>query len=215
MTSNYRMDARSAGQQRLVEAINKSVITFCTGPAGTGKTHIPIALAVDALRSGLVERIILCRPVVSASSEIGFLPGELSNKLKPYIRPLYEELLYHYSKEYLGMQIEGGTIEIEHIGTMRGRNYHRSFVVCDEAQNATIAELRLLLTRIGRHSRVVVSGDITQRDLPGESPIPAIANMLSTHDLISFVELTDEDNQRSAMSRFVDSKFASLQKLQR
>lgn len=209
----YRMEPKSEGQMALAEAIWKSSIVFSDGPAGTGKTHIPVAIAVEMLkerdRYG-IQRIVLCRPAVSSSVDIGFLPGNLIEKMDPYMRPLYDELMLHYSPEVLRMMIENKTVEICHLGMMRGRTLRRAFVICDEAQNATTSELRMLLTRIGRNSKMVISGDATQCDLGYDSPLPRIAEVMSDMQGVEYIRLTMKDCQRSPLIAEIEERFTKL-----
>lgn len=211
----YKMRALSAGQQLFIDTLNRSVITFCDGPAGSGKTHIPVAHAVDLMRnckhgSPGIKKIILCRPVVSASEEIGFLPGPLSDKLGPFMTPLMDELRYHFSREVIDSMIESERIEIAHMGMIRGRSFIETFVICDEAQNCTFAEIRLLMTRIGHHSKMTLCGDSTQSDLTFPSRFREIAEEMSDMDEVGFVTLGDEDIQRSRLIKDIEKRFTKL-----
>ncbi len=216
----YKMRALSRGQQEFIDTLNRSVITFADGPAGSGKTHIPVAHAVELMRSRKhgtpgIKKIILCRPVVSASEEIGFLPGSLHEKLGPFMTPLVDELKYHYSRDVINSMIESEQIEVAHLGMIRGRSFIESFVICDEAQNCTFAEIRLLMTRIGHHSKMTLCGDSTQSDLAFPSRFREIAEEMSTMDEVGFVQLGDDDIQRSRLIKDIEKRFTILQQRRR
>ena len=157
---------KTAGQRRYVEAIKHNDLVFGIGPAGTGKTYLAMAMAVSALKSGQVSRIILTRPAVEAGEKLGFLPGDIAAKVHPYLRPLYDALYDMMPPDALDKYIERNIIEVAPIAFMRGRTLNNSFVVLDEAQNATIEQMKMFLTRLGFDSKAVVTGDITQTDLP-------------------------------------------------
>ncbi len=157
---------KTAGQKRYVEAIKNNDLVFGIGPAGTGKTYLAMAMAVSALKTGQVSRIILTRPAVEAGEKLGFLPGDIADKVHPYLRPLYDALYDMMPPEALDKYIERNVIEVAPIAFMRGRTLNNSFVVLDEAQNATIEQMKMFLTRLGFDSKAVVTGDITQTDLP-------------------------------------------------
>src|SRR5438094_315946 len=159
--------ARSAGQRNYVEAIDKHDIVFGIGPAGTGKTYLAVAMAVSALKKDQVSRIILTRPAVEAGEALGFLPGELEQKIAPYLRPLYDALRDMLEPEEIERSIARQTIEVAPLAYMRGRTLNNAFVILDEAQNTTTEQMLMFLTRMGFDSKVVITGDITQVDLPG------------------------------------------------
>src|SRR5437868_5467703 len=159
---------KTAGQKRYTDAIRDNVITFGIGPAGTGKSYLAVALAVQALQAKQVERIILCRPAVEAGERLGFLPGDLLAKVDPYLRPLYDAVYDMLGPEGAKARLENGTVEVAPLAFMRGRTINGSFIILDEAQNTTTEQMKMFLTRIGFGSRAVVTGDITQIDLPGE-----------------------------------------------
>ena len=216
----YKMRALSRGQQEFIDTLNRSVITFCDGPAGSGKTHIPVAHAVEMMRSRKhgtpgIKKLVLCRPVVSASEEIGFLPGSLHEKLGPFMTPLVDELRYHYSRDVINAMIESEQIEIAHLGMIRGRSFIESYVIVDEAQNCTFTEIRLLLTRIGHYSKMTLCGDSTQSDLPFPSRFREIAEEMSQEDEIGFVQLDDDDIQRSKLIKNIEKRFTTLQQRRR
>lgn len=170
---------KSEGQARLMEAIDRSSMVLALGPAGTGKTYIAIAKAVDALRAGKIGRIVLCRPAVDAGENIGFLPGDMEEKLAPYLRPLYDALQDRMSAKQVKAMIAEGQIEIASVGFMRGRTLNNAFIVVDEAQNCTYTQLKMILTRLGWNSKMIVTGDPAQSDLlPELSGLAPIADKL-------------------------------------
>ncbi len=186
--------AKSKGQQALIEAIDTHNLILALGPAGTGKTYLAIAKAVDALQAGKVGRIVLSRPAVEAGENLGFLPGDMEEKLAPYLRPLYDALADRLSAKRLKSMMAEGLIEIAPIGFMRGRTLNNAFVVIDEAQNCTFGQIKMLLTRLGWHSTMVVTGDPAQSDLlPGLSGLDECATRLATLDNIAVCRLQDTD----------------------
>lgn len=209
----YKLEPRTDGQANLLHALRRSLVTFVNGPAGTGKTHIAVSYAVaQLLGNDEIQKIIMCRPLVSASNEIGYLPGDLGEKCAPYLVPLFDELSYHFSPQMIEVSIDDGTIEVVPLGMMRGRNFHRCIVICDEAQNATMSELRLLLTRIGRHTKVILAGDASQTDLrDGGGGFLHMARTLGVHDLISHVTLTPADIVRSKIVADIEELLTTAQ----
>jgi len=186
--------AKSPGQERLMEAMAAKNLVLALGPAGTGKTYLAIAKAVETLEAGKVGRIVLSRPAVEAGESIGFLPGELEDKLAPYLRPLYDALSDRMSMKRLRALIAEGAIEIAPVGFMRGRTLNNAFVVIDEAQNCTYVQLKMLLTRLGWNSTMVVTGDPNQSDLlPELSGLGTVAERLEAVDDIAVVRLSDVD----------------------
>jgi phosphate starvation-inducible PhoH-like protein len=170
---------KSEGQARLIEAIDCQNMILALGPAGTGKTYIAIAKAVEALRAGKIGRIVLCRPAVDAGENIGFLPGDMEEKLAPYLRPLYDALQDRMSAKQVKAMIAEGQIEIASVGFMRGRTLNNAFVIVDEAQNCTYVQLKMLLTRLGWNSKMIVTGDPAQTDLlPELSGLGPIADRI-------------------------------------
>ena len=165
-TRGKPIKAKTVGQRRYVDAIKKSTIIFGIGPAGTGKTFLAVAMAVRALREKQVSRIILTRPAIEAGEKLGFLPGDLQSKIDPYLRPLYDALYEMMGAENYQRQLEKGIIEIAPLAYMRGRTLDDSFIILDEAQNATPEQMKMFLTRLGFNSKAVVTGDLTQTDLP-------------------------------------------------
>ncbi len=186
--------AKSEGQTELMKAIDDSNLVLALGPAGTGKTYLAIAKAVEALEAGKVGRIVLSRPAVEAGESLGFLPGEMEDKLAPYLRPLYDALSDRLSMKRVRALMAEGAIEIAPIGFMRGRTLNNAFVVIDEAQNCTYGQMKMLLTRLGWHSTMVITGDPNQSDLlPGISGLGDVADRLEAVAGISVVRLKDVD----------------------
>ena len=186
--------AKSAGQQALMDAIDAKNLVLALGPAGTGKTYLAIAKAVEALEAGSVGRIVLSRPAVEAGESIGYLPGDAEDKLAPYLRPLYDALSDRLSMKRVRSLITEGAIEIAPVGFMRGRTLNNAFVVIDEAQNCTYGQLKMLLTRLGWHSTMVVTGDPDQSDLlPEFSGLAPVAAKLEAVANIAVVRLQDRD----------------------
>lgn len=184
----------SENQKTLMDAIDAYNMVCALGPAGTGKTYIAIAKAVEALEAGKVGRIILSRPAVEAGESLGFLPGDLEDKLAPYLRPLYDALNDRLGGKKLKHLLGDGTIEIAPVAYMRGRTLNNAFVVIDEAQNCTYGQIKMLLTRLGWHSTMVLTGDPDQTDLlPGVSGLADIAARLGTLDDVAVVQLADAD----------------------
>ena len=185
---------KSPGQKRLIEAIDAKSLVLALGPAGTGKTYLAIAKAVEALEAGRVARIVLSRPAVEAGESIGFLPGEMEDKLAPYLRPLYDALSDRISMKRVRGLIQEGAIEIAPVGFMRGRTLNNAFVVIDEAQNCTYVQLKMLLTRLGWSSTMVVTGDPGQSDLlPELSGFAPVAEKLEAVPNIGVVRLGERD----------------------
>ncbi len=184
----------TAGQKRYTDAIETSIITFGIGPAGTGKSYLAVAAAVQALQRRQVNRIVLTRPAVEAGERLGFLPGDLMAKVDPYLRPLYDALYDMVGPEGAQRLVEKGTIEVAPLAFMRGRTLNDSFIILDEAQNTTPEQMKMFLTRIGFGSKCVVTGDVTQVDLNGgRSGLASIETILSGIDDITFVHLSSRD----------------------
>ena len=185
---------KSLGQARLIEAIDQKSLVMALGPAGTGKTYLAIAKAVEALEAGKVGRIVLSRPAVDAGETLGFLPGDVEDKLAPYLRPLYDALSDRLSMKKVRALMAEGLIEIAPVGFMRGRTLNNAFVVIDEAQNCTYGQLKMLLTRLGWTSTMVVTGDPAQSDLlPELSGLGEAADKLSALGNVAVVRLADTD----------------------
>ncbi len=185
---------RSAGQKRYVEAVADNIITFAVGPAGTGKSWLAVAMAVRALQAGQVERIVLTRPLVEAGERVGFLPGDLMAKVDPYLRPLYDALFDMLDTDTAQRLLDRGEVEVAPLAFMRGRTLNSSFVILDEAQNTTPEQMKMFLTRLGFGSRVVVTGDVSQIDVPGgRSGLADLESTLSGISGLSFVHLSSRD----------------------
>ena len=185
---------RSTGQQRYVEAVTDNIITFAIGPAGTGKSWLAVALAVRALQAGQVDRIVLTRPLVEAGERVGFLPGDLMAKVDPYFRPLYDALFDMLDRDTAQRLLERGEVEVAPLAFMRGRTLNNSFVILDEAQNTTPEQMKMFLTRLGFGSRVIVTGDVSQTDVPGgRSGLADLEPVLSGISGLDFVYLTSRD----------------------
>ena len=187
--------ARTKNQKRLVDDYQSHDLIFATGPAGTGKTYTAIALAVRALKNREVKRLILTRPAVEAGERLGFLPGDLKDKLDPYLQPLYDALQDMVPAQRLKSYMEDGTIQIAPLAYMRGRTLESAFVILDEAQNTNLVQLKMFLTRMGNHAKFIVTGDITQIDLPnkGDSGLKRAMEILKGIPGISYVNFTKED----------------------
>ena len=186
---------KTLNQKHYVDAIDANTIVFGIGPAGTGKTYLAMAKAVQALQTKQVSRIILTRPAVEAGERLGFLPGTLSEKIDPYLRPLYDALHDMMAPEAIPKLMSAGVIEVAPLAYMRGRTINDSFIILDEAQNTTAEQMKMFLTRLGFNSKIVVTGDITQVDLPGgaKSGLRAVMGILDGIDDIHFAELTSAD----------------------
>ncbi|MGZ4689252.1 MAG: PhoH family protein [Acidimicrobiia bacterium] len=187
---------KTAGQKRYVDAVRNHTITFGIGPAGTGKSYLAVALAVQSLLAKEVNRIILTRPAVEAGERLGFLPGDMLAKVDPYLRPLYDALYDMLDAEGVARYMERGTIEVAPLAYMRGRTLNDSFIILDEAQNTTAEQMKMFLTRLGFGSKAVVTGDVTQIDLPegrGRSGLLAVRDVLEGIDGLAFVELGSRD----------------------
>jgi len=187
---------KTAGQKRYIDAVRANTVTFVIGPAGTGKSYLAVALAVQALQAKEINRIILTRPAVEAGERLGFLPGDVLAKVDPYLRPLYDALYDMLDAEAVGRLMDRGTIEVAPLAFMRGRTLNDSFIILDEAQNTTPEQMKMFLTRLGFGSKVVVTGDVTQIDLPegrGRSGLLAARDILPGIEGVEFVELGRTD----------------------
>ncbi len=201
--------ARSANQQRMVDAVAQSDMLFALGPAGSGKTYTAIALAVRALRNREVRRIVLSRPAVEAGERLGFLPGDLKEKIDPYLQPLYDALNDMIPAKKLESHLEEGVIQIAPLAFMRGRTLDNAFVILDEAQNTTLPQMKMFLTRMGMNSKFIITGDVTQIDLPRtqDSGLVQAVRLLKKIDGISIVELDESDIVRHRLVKEIVKAF--------
>lgn len=205
---------KTKGQKEYVDAIRRYDIVFGIGPAGTGKTYLAMAMAVNALRKGLVSRIILTRPAVEAGESLGFLPGDLYEKVSPYLRPLYDALYDMMEVDKIQGNMDRGVIEVAPLAYMRGRTLNDSFIILDEAQNCTPEQMKMFLTRLGFDSKTVITGDITQSDLPGAKPLGLIqvASILSDIEGIRFCYFSGKDVVRHELVQQIIKAYEKLAK---
>ncbi len=215
VTSSGKMiKAKTVGQAEYIGAIDKNIITFGIGPAGTGKTYLAVAAAVNELRKDNVKRIILTRPAIEAGEKLGFLPGDLQNKVDPYLRPLYDALYEMLGAETVTAYLEKGIIEIAPLAYMRGRTLDNSFIILDEAQNTTNEQMKMFLTRIGFSSKAVVTGDVTQIDLPREkaSGLKQVQRVLKDIEGIKICTLTNKDVVRHPLVQKIINAYENFEK---
>jgi phosphate starvation-inducible PhoH-like protein len=204
---------KTHGQQRYMEAIRENTLTFGIGPAGTGKTYLAMAAAVDSLVSGSVRRIVLTRPAVEAGERLGFLPGDLTAKVDPYLRPLYDALWDMLGPEETASLVDRGTIEIAPLAYMRGRTLNDACVILDEAQNTTPEQMKMFLTRLGFNSKMIITGDMTQTDLPDgrRGGLGVVREILSDIPGVSFVELSARDVVRHRIVASIVEAYARFE----
>ena len=209
-SKGHPIKTKTLGQKKYVDAISNNTIVFGIGPAGTGKTYLAVAKAVTALRAKEVNRIILTRPAVEAGEKLGFLPGDLQNKVDPYLRPLYDGMYEMLGGEGFARYQEKGVIEVAPLAYMRGRTLDNAFIILDEAQNTTPEQMKMFLTRIGFGSHAVVTGDITQIDLPGDkrSGLKEAARVLKNIEGIEFCTLTEKDVVRHPLVQQIIKAYA-------
>lgn len=199
---------KTIGQKNYTKAITENTVTICTGPAGTGKTYLAIAMAVEALKKEEISRIILTRPAVEAGEHLGFLPGDLQSKVDPYLRPLYDALFEMLGEEKFNRCLERGIIEVAPLAYMRGRTLSNSAIILDESQNASLEQLFMVLTRLGEGSKIVVTGDITQVDLQDKhSGLEKCAKILKGIENIAVVELSNRDVVRHKLVKDIIKAF--------
>lgn len=206
--------AKTLGQKKYVETIEKNSIVFGIGPAGTGKTYLAVAMAVKAFKSKEVNKIILTRPAVEAGESLGFLPGDMQDKVDPYLRPLYDALGDMLGGEAFHKNLERGLIEVAPLAYMRGRTLDHSFIILDEAQNTTQEQLKMFLTRLGEGSKAVVTGDVTQIDLPPDksSGLKKVKRILNGISGISFIDLTEKDVVRCELVQKIIKAYEKYEK---
>jgi len=206
--------AKTFRQRQYIEAIRKRDLTFCIGPAGTGKTFLAVVVAVQALLDNKYEKLILTRPAVEAGEKLGFLPGDLQQKVNPYLRPLYDAINEFIEPDKVPSLIERGIIEVAPLAYMRGRTLNNAFVIVDEAQNTTPAQMKMLLTRLGFRSRMVVTGDMTQTDLPSQqkSGLATAFQILKHVEGIAFCEFSQKDVVRHALVQRIVAAYEQYEK---
>ncbi len=209
-----RIRCKTAGQKDYVDAIRNNVLTIAIGPAGTGKTYLAIALAVSALRNKQVERLVLSRPAVEAGEKLGFLPGDMAQKVDPYLRPLYDALYELIGTDGFQSMLDKGVVEIAPLAFMRGRTLNDAFIILDEAQNTTPEQMKMFLTRMGRNARCVVTGDMTQIDLPPtkRSGLSVAADVLKGIDDIRVVYLDQTDVVRNDVVQRIVAAYEAYEK---
>ena len=206
--------AKTFRQRQYVEALRRRDLTFCTGPAGTGKTFLAVVIAAQALLANQYERLILTRPAVEAGEKLGFLPGDLQQKVDPFLRPLYDALYEFIDQEKMSGLMERGVIEVAPLAYMRGRTLNNAFVIVDEAQNTTPAQMKMVLTRLGFHSRMVVTGDLTQTDLPvsQQSGLVVALKILQHVEGIAFCEFSQKDVVRHPLIQRIVAAYEQYEK---
>ncbi len=209
----FRVKPKTRGQKRYIDAIKSHDVVFAIGPAGTGKTYLAVAVALDYLKSGRVQRIILTRPAVEAGEKLGFLPGDLMEKVDPYLRPLYDSIMDMINPDKFYRYREKGIIEIAPLAYMRGRTLNNSFIILDEAQNTTYHQMKMFLTRLGFNSKAVITGDVTQVDIErGKSGLIECQKILNGIEGIAFVYMTEEDVVRHPLVKKIIKAYEEYEK---
>ena len=208
------LEARTPNQKKYIKAIHENDICFCHGPAGTGKTHVACGLAVELLKRKEIERICIARPIVGVGKDMGYLPGSMQEKIGPYLVPLFDELSYYLELSKIKESLSTEVLQIVPLSMMRGRTFNDSFIILDEAQNATLEELKMLLTRIGANSKMILSGDLFQSDLPRhqQGAFDSVIRALRTVKGISDIALTDEDIVRHPLIAEIAKRLTQLEK---
>ena len=208
--------ARTTGQRNYVEAIRNHDVVFSVGPAGTGKTYLAVVLAVDYLKRRLVDRIVLVRPAVEAGEQLGFLPGDLQEKIDPYLRPLYDALSDTVGPSRIQRYMTSGVIEAAPLAYMRGRTLNNAFVILDEAQNTTLGQMKMFLTRLGHQAKAVITGDVTQIDLPSaeRSGLVLARRILAGTEGVAFVDLGRDDVVRHPLVKRIVDAFQAAEQAQ-
>ena len=207
---------KTLGQKEYVDCIRKNMVTFGIGPAGTGKTYLAMAMAITAFRNDEVGRIILTRPAIEAGEKLGFLPGDLQSKIDPYLRPLYDALYQIMGAESFQKNMEKGLIEVAPLAYMRGRTLDNAYIILDEAQNTTQSQMKMFLTRIGFGSKVIVTGDLSQKDLPQGMPsgLDVAVSILKNIEGIAFCKLTSKDVVRHPLVQKIVEAYEKFEKKQ-
>ena len=205
---------KTIGQKNYVDSIRDNMITFGIGPAGTGKTYLGMCMAIEAFKKGEVTKLILTRPAIEAGEKLGFLPGDLQSKIDPYLRPLYDALYQIMGAESFQANLEKGLIEVAPLAYMRGRTLDNAFIILDEAQNTTIPQMKMFLTRIGFNSKVIITGDDTQKDLPKDvtSGLDSAIRVLKNIEGISFIRLTSKDVVRHPLVQKIVVAYENYEK---
>ena len=205
---------KTIGQKKYVDSIKNNMITFGIGPAGTGKTYLGMCMAIEAVKKGDVQRLILTRPAIEAGEKLGFLPGDLQSKIDPYLRPLYDALYQIMGAESFQANLEKGLIEVAPLAYMRGRTLDNAFIILDEAQNTTIPQMKMFLTRIGFNSKVIITGDDTQKDLPKDvvSGLDSAIKVLKNVEGISFIRLSSKDVVRHPLVQKIVIAYENFEK---
>ncbi len=205
---------RTVGQKRYADAVRDNDVVFSIGPAGTGKTYLAVVMAMDYLKRNLVDRIVLVRPAVEAGEQLGFLPGDLQEKINPYLRPLYDALSDIIGPARIGKYMESGIIEATPLAYMRGRTLNNAFVILDEAQNTTVGQMKMFLTRLGIQAKAVITGDVTQIDLAVDekSGLVHVREILTGTEGVAFVDLDSRDTQRHPLVRRIVDAFADAER---
>ena len=211
--SRRPVQVRTVGQKKYTDAVRDHDVVFAVGPAGTGKTYLAVVLAMDYLKRNLVDRIVLVRPAVEAGEQLGFLPGDLQEKINPYLRPLYDALSDIIGPARIGKYMESGIIEATPLAYMRGRTLNNAFVILDEAQNTTVGQMKMFLTRIGIQAKAVITGDVTQIDLARneKSGLVHVREILANTEGVAFIDLDSRDTQRHPLVRRIVDAFAAAE----